>query len=388
MMKSIAVILAVMLVMSPLWAVDSDCNKRIAANTARLLNPITPANHNARVQLPPRPQPMVIESILLVDDDGGPNNGGTYLDIQSYYTAALTAAGYSFDLFVVNWSTVTPPQSGPTADSMSHYDCVIWFTGETWGYYGVDVLTANDEDHLASYLDAGGTLFLNAQDYLWASYPTAGSFTPGQFPYDYLGVASAAQDQWTPPTSVAGATGSYATGLSYSVTNPYPTATLWVDQLNPRVQKLLNADGSQNACAVQYNGADFRTAFSTCGVEGLVNGAYQVSDYLDAILDGFGATSVPLTHQPTVVTHYSLAQNYPNPFNPTTDIRYQLPVQGKITLTVYNTTGQEIATLIDGNQAAGTYQVNWDAGDLPSGVYFYRLTANGFQDVRRMMLIK
>jgi hypothetical protein len=97
---------------------------------------------------------------------------------------------------------------------------------------------------------------------------------------------------------------------------------------------------------------------------------------------------VPLTHEPTVVTRYSLAQNYPNPFNPTTDIQYQLPIQGNVTLTIYNTTGQEVTTLIDGHQAAGSYQVTWDAGNLPSGVYFYRLTVNGFQDVRRMMLLK
>jgi hypothetical protein len=389
-MKTLAVILAVLLVMSPLWAVDSICNKRITPNTARLVNPPSSVNDNVRVQLPPRPQPLTIESILLVDDDGGTNNGGTYTDIQNYYTAALTAAGYSYDLCVVNW--VNPLQSGPNADSMSHYDCVIWFCGETWGYYGQDVLTATDEANLAAYLSSGGTLFLNAQDYLYASYPSAGSFSPGQFPYDYLGVSSVTQDfQYpNPPAVVAGVSGSYAHGLSYNVTNPYPQATIYADSFVPRDHNLLNVTSPSptGACAVQFQGSNFRTAFSTCGVEGLVNGTYQVSAYLDSLLGGLGYTDVPLTHQPAVVTHYSLAQNYPNPFNPTTDIRYQLPVQGNVTLTIYNTTGQEIATLINGHQAAGTYQVTWDAGNLPSGVYFYRLTVNGFQDVRRMMLIK
>ena len=399
-MKYIAAILAVMLLTSPLWAVDSASNKRVWRNSTRLENPAPVPAQNARVPLPSHPTPFPITSILLVDDDGGTNNGGTFTDIQTYYTNALTAAGYSYDLCVVNWTITSPPQNGPNADSMSHYDCVIWFAGETWGYYGADVLTAADENNLATYLDNGGTLFLNAQDYLYASYPAAGSFSPGQFPYDYLGVSRVSQDIWfnlipaTQPSAVSGTVGSFVQGLSYNVIDPFPgtnSAMIWADSLVARDHSLLNATAPPPAptpVAIQYHGTNFCTAFSTCGVEGLVDGTFQVSAYLDAVLDGFGASGVSLRHRPAVVTHYSLAQNYPNPFNPSTDIRYQLPVQGKVTLTIFNVMGQEVAKLIDERQAAGSYQVNWNAGEFPSGVYFYRLAANGFQDIRQMMLVK
>ena len=377
-------LLAVLLVMSPLLASDQ---YRSHLNTTRLVNP-GPAQTIHRSATPPVQLPMQIETILLVDDDGGPNNGGTYLDIQSYFANALTGAGHTYDDFVVDWSITSPPQDGPTATEMAEYDCVIWFTGETWGYYGVDVLTAVDETNLATYLDGGGTLFLNAQDYLYASYPSAGPFSAGQFPYDYLGISSASQDAFDPPVTVQGAAGGYAEGLSYTCLNPYPSATLWSDQLTPMDHALLNADGGSNACAAQYDGTTFYTAFSTCGVEGLVDGTHLVSAYVDAVLTGFGEAGVILSEEPTVVTGYLLDQNFPNPFNPTTDIKYQLPASGIVTLTVYNAMGQEVATLIDQNQNPGAYRVSWNANNLPTGIYFYQLQVNDFQDVRRMMLLK
>jgi hypothetical protein len=389
MMKYIAVILVVMLLMSPLLADDAVYHKRVSPNGTSLVNTPPAPIQNARVYHPSTPKQVDTESILLVDDDGGANNGGTYTDIQSYFTDALDEASYAYDYYIVSWTT--PPSDGPNESTMAQYDCVIWFTGETWGG-GIpgrrDVLTANDEDHLAAYLDSGGSLFLNAQDYLYNSYPSAGQFSAGQFPYDYLGVASTVQDMYAPPISVAGATGGFAQGLSYTVLAPYDSATIWADKLVPRLQKLLNADGTQDAVAVQYHSGTFYTTFSACGVEGLVNGTHQVSEFMAAIMSGFGIAGVTQTHQPTVVTHYSLAQNYPNPFNPTTDIRYQLPAPGKVTLTVFNVLGQEVAKLIDEPQAPGSYQVSWNAGNLPSGVYFYRLAANGFQDIRQMMLVK
>ena len=85
---------------------------------------------------------------------------------------------------------------------------------------------------------------------------------------------------------------------------------------------------------------------------------------------------------------YSLGQNHPNPFNPATQIRYALPQSGQILLTIYNTLGQEIARLVDGHQEAGTYVVRWNAENMASGIYYYHLEADGFNDVRKMMLVK
>ena len=111
-------------------------------------------------------------------------------------------------------------------------------------------------------------------------------------------------------------------------------------------------------------------------------------------------TSVPLSISsltaPLVVgetsalqpTQYTLEQNYPNPLNPSTTIRYALPVSGRVAVRVYNVLGQVVATLIEGNQNAGTHEVSFDASALSSGVYFYRIESGSFEAVKKMMLLK
>ena len=86
--------------------------------------------------------------------------------------------------------------------------------------------------------------------------------------------------------------------------------------------------------------------------------------------------------------NYKLGQNYPNPFNPTTTIQFQTPQAGKVKLILYNTLGQEVKTLISGYMAAGYHSVELNAASLASGVYFYRLEAGKFSNVKKMVLMK
>jgi len=88
------------------------------------------------------------------------------------------------------------------------------------------------------------------------------------------------------------------------------------------------------------------------------------------------------------VTEYALNSNYPNPFNPTTQINYQIPKDGNVTLVVYNSLGQEIKTLVNQYQSSGIYVVQFDASELPSGVYIYKLTSGNFSAVKKMLLTK
>jgi len=85
---------------------------------------------------------------------------------------------------------------------------------------------------------------------------------------------------------------------------------------------------------------------------------------------------------------YALEQNYPNPFNPTTRIRFQIPQDGQVTLRVYNLLGQEVVTLADGIMEAGYHSVEWNASAVATGVYYYRMEAPGFSEVKKMMLLK
>jgi hypothetical protein len=90
----------------------------------------------------------------------------------------------------------------------------------------------------------------------------------------------------------------------------------------------------------------------------------------------------------TLPDELALSQNYPNPFNPSTTIEFALPQSGYVTLKVYNVLGEEVVTLIAGDHAAGTFNATWDAAEMPSGVYFYRLTAGSYVETRKMILVR
>ncbi len=87
-------------------------------------------------------------------------------------------------------------------------------------------------------------------------------------------------------------------------------------------------------------------------------------------------------------TEFKLYNNYPNPFNPSTTIRFSIPEESFVTLKVFNSLGEEITTLINENIIAGNYEVEFDAADLPSDIYFFRLQAGSFVETKKMVLMK
>lgn len=111
--------------------------------------------------------------------------------------------------------------------------------------------------------------------------------------------------------------------------------------------------------------------------------------------ESFGAMSKENPDQNITPDNFELSQNYPNPFNPSTKIRWYSPVSGHQTLKIYDMLGNEIATLVDEYKAAGSYEVNFDTNNLPSGmqalasgIYIYRLTTDNYSESKKMMLLK
>lgn len=99
-----------------------------------------------------------------------------------------------------------------------------------------------------------------------------------------------------------------------------------------------------------------------------------------SLISGVGEGSLPKS--------YALNQNFPNPFNPSTNISFDLPVGSRVNLSVYNILGQEVVQLVDDYMEAGSHSVSWNAGSVSSGVYFYRITAEAFNQTRKMVLLK
>ncbi|MHB8579959.1 MAG: T9SS type A sorting domain-containing protein [Ignavibacteriaceae bacterium] len=99
-------------------------------------------------------------------------------------------------------------------------------------------------------------------------------------------------------------------------------------------------------------------------------------------------TGVAKNPDASLPTAYSLSQNYPNPFNPTTTIDFALPKSGNVKLGVYDILGREITMLVNGNLTAGNHSVNFNALNLASGIYFYKLQAGNFVSVKKLVLLK
>jgi hypothetical protein len=110
----------------------------------------------------------------------------------------------------------------------------------------------------------------------------------------------------------------------------------------------------------------------------LIDGAFYGDSVVTDVFDNDG----------TYLIKYLLSQNYPNPFNPNTKIQFQIPQQSFVTLKIYDVLGNEIAILVNKEKPAGEYEVNFGGANLPSGIYFYQLSAGDYVLTKKMVLIK
>ena len=116
-----------------------------------------------------------------------------------------------------------------------------------------------------------------------------------------------------------------------------------------------------------------------------VNGGLQFWEFNPGIYTNVYENNI---NENNVISGFHLYQNYPNPFNPTTVIGYTVPERGHVSLTVYNTIGQKVATLVNEEQPAQFYEITFNASGLPSGVYIYRLQIGSFRESKRMIYIR
>ncbi len=242
--------------------------------------------------------------VLLVDSDNSAVYPADFADCRSYFTDALDANGYTYDIFEVT----VEGADGPDATTMAAYPVVIWFTGESW--QNEQTLTPTDETNLATYLDGGGNLFLSSHDYFYDRYPSVdpGYFSSGQFPYDYLGVTWTDQDAWwlTHPETgtVAGMPGSVAEGMTFDLFDLYTEKDgLCIDEIQHMGTDLfqVTSPAPTGICACQY-GVDkgFKVVFTTVDFAGLVDGVSPSTraELMASIMDWFLGAGCPFSVTP------------------------------------------------------------------------------------------
>lgn len=152
-----------------------------------------------------------------------------------------------------------------------------------------------------------------------------------------------------------------------------------------------NSGGSGNSTMWKSHSVNLRDFFNA-GDEILI----RFRLYADQYVDGWGWAIDDLSIQPLYVgvedefipSNFELSQNFPNPFNPSTTIRFSLPKEAKVSLKVYDNLGQEVANLVNDVMPAGNHKVNFNALNLSSGVYYYRIEAGDFSQTRKMILLK
>jgi uncharacterized delta-60 repeat protein len=297
----------------------------------------------------------------------------------------------------------------------------------------------NSEDTPAALvLDASGNVYVTGtsygagpqMDYTTIKYNTAGD---QQWVARYNGTENLG-DQAT-ALAIDAAGNVYVTGFSESATTMNDIVTIKYNSAGAQqwLQRYNGADNlsdNGNAIAVDASGnvyitgytvsnassSDYLTIrYNSAGVQQWLqkyNGAENMSDAANNILIDntnnvyiTGSSSSAATQDDIVTIKYAqsvgitpissnvpggfkLSQNYPNPFNPSTKIKFDVAKESFVSLQIYNSLGKEVAVLSNNKLATGSYEADWNAASFPSGIYYARINAGGFTDVKKMMLVK
>jgi hypothetical protein len=309
--------------------------------------------------------------ILLVDDDGA----DTYETDQ--YGPALDAYGTS-------WAIWDRTSASLTAELLSNFNIVVWNCG-----FAFPTLDDDDRAALGTYLDAGGRLFVSGQDIGWdlndqggAAYAWYRDYLHATFVADDTndyGIDGVAGDPITDGLIITTQGGDGANNQEYpSDIDPYNgSASIWT------------YSAGRNA-GVRADEGTYRVVYFSFGYEAINNAAdramvmERVLDWLDPDLTG---------NEDIPARALALSQNVPNPFNPKTDISFSLAQTGAVKMEVFDVQGRSVKVLIDGVLSAGDHMANWDGTDakglkVPSGLYFYKLSANEKSETKKMVMLK
>lgn len=275
--------------------------------------------------------------------------------------------------------------------SLNDYPIIIYLLGDELG--DKKVISSEEQFALRDYLINGGKLIISGSE-IGSDLNTSGVTDDEEFYQNYLKavfIADSANSR-----DLTGAAGTVFEGFTTRITPPqdmiYKSDIIQANNSDPL---LYFTDG--NCAGIYYSGF-----FGTSLIYGrLAHFSFPIeliADYNDRkgligrILGLFGVvSSISKKYSGNNPVEYALYQNFPNPFNPSTVIGWQLAVESQVELSIYTISGEKVATLVSERQKAGRHQVEWDVsrhGRIASGIYYYQIRTDEFQDVKKMILLR
>jgi photosystem II stability/assembly factor-like uncharacterized protein len=276
------------------------------------------------------------------------NRGRTWSLVQTGFFGEFNGGNMSNPTngIIVGENSIFQPLAGFTTDG-----------GATWEYHAF-YLNNNEGQAEDVYQFGPGTSVVVSS--VWDGTGAISRTTNGGDDWTTMIVVEDLSGVDFPTTSTG-----YAVGSSGTIMKSTDSGVTWTSQVSNSTEKLNEVSFANDS--VGYSVGDNGTILKTT-------------------TGGIIVSVEPTTYAAPL--EFRLYHNYPNPFNPTTLIKFELATEADATITLYNTLGQNVATIFDGHRTAGTYVVEFDGRDLPSGSYFYQLRTGGFLQTKRMMLVK
>ena len=336
------------------------------------------------------------QGILIVDEtadgDGSPMNP-TDQEVDDYYDDLLSHFNSN------QYDLIEETQIG-LAD-LGAYSTVVWH-GNDFTDLSMPFIS---KEEIKKYLDFGG-------NFLYTGYRPSkafenviglnGSFSSGDFIFDYLKIEQTKSTLFTlfnEGMSIASGYNSIFVDSSKSlVSDDYHLKNIEMIESSEQGINIFSFETNFDSTSpqgslkgkpvgVEYTGNDFNTV--TLSFPLYYMNKAQAKSLIEYILTNKFDEVMPVEGEVNEIpSSYGLFQNYPNPFNPSTTIKYSIADDGFVKLSVYNMLGEEIANLVNAQQRAGNYEVNFNAGNLASGVYVYRLETLNFTSSKKLILLR
>ena len=307
--------------------------------------------------------------LLIVDDD----NGNDYEDNYTRYFN-----GIEYDYTKLSQEALLKIKDDY---SISNFNYVFWNLG-----IESPSLTAQDAVMLTDYLKDGGYLFIAGQDLGYDIHEVTKLSSP-RFLYSIYLDALFLENTDTSTSIIGVPEHPMFADVNIQLNDIYPLSPDAIQSKRGNSIPVLQYADSENAAMLLNIKDEGKTAYLAVGLEQISSTENQ-DLILSKVMEWFNTPVDVKSDSEILPTRYSLDQNYPNPFNPSTSIAFSIIEKSQVQIKVFDVLGREVSTLVSETMAPGKYSVDFNADNLNSGVYFYTIKTDNFNETKKMVLLK